>query len=153
NVINRLLKTRSIMQERQGAEREVQCLLKIGILARDRMTLQEKVEQLRGGRTSSYGIVDPTGSFTEESIRGNFRQIYAMHARLSPHDEAVFRNALQRYAVEKTRLGIPQIFQDEALHGYTAEGATSFPQAIALASTWDPELVKRVFTAVADEAA
>src|SRR5262249_54460271 len=35
NVINRLLKTRSIMQERQGAEREVQCLLKIGILARD----------------------------------------------------------------------------------------------------------------------
>src|SRR5262249_48808208 len=38
NVINRLLKTRSIMQERQGAEREVQCLLKIGILARDTVT-------------------------------------------------------------------------------------------------------------------
>src|SRR5262249_9000035 len=36
NVINRLLKTRSTMEERQGAEREVQCLLKIGILARDR---------------------------------------------------------------------------------------------------------------------
>src|SRR5215510_1117954 len=38
NVINCLLKTRSIMQERQGAEREVQCLLKIGILARDRQS-------------------------------------------------------------------------------------------------------------------
>ena len=118
-----------------------------------RMTLEEKVEQLRGGRTSVYGIVDPTGKFTDESIHGNFRQIYDMHSRMSPHDQAVYRNALQRYAVEKTRLGIPQIFQDEALHGYTAEGATSFPQAIALGSTWDPELIQRAFTAVADEAA
>lgn len=118
-----------------------------------RMTLEEKVEQLRGGRTASYGIVDPTGKFTQESIQGNFRQIYAMHARLSPYDQAVYRNALQRYAVEKTRLGVPQIFQDEALHGYTAEGATSFPQATALASTWDPEFIEGVFTAIADEAA
>jgi beta-glucosidase len=118
----------------------------------NRMTLDEKIEQLRGGRTSIYGIVDPTGKFTEKDLRGNFRQIYSMHSRLSPHDQAVYRNALQRYAVEKTRLGIPQIFQDEALHGYTAEGATSFPQAIALASTWDPELIQRVFAAAGDEA-
>jgi len=118
-----------------------------------RMTLEEKVEQLRGGRTSAYGIIDPTGKFTQASIKGNFRQIYDMHSRRSPHDQAVYRNALQRYAVEKTRLGIPQIFQDEALHGYTADDATSFPQATALGSTWDPELIQRVFTAVADEAA
>lgn len=118
-----------------------------------RMTLEEKVEQLRGGLTSSYGVVDPTGTFTRESIKGNFRQIYAMHAQMTPRDQAVYRNALQRYAVQKTRLGIPQIFQDEGLHGYTARGATSFPQALALASTWDPELIQRVFTAVADEAA
>src|SRR5579859_202346 len=91
-----------------------------------RMTLEEKVEQLRGGKTSSYGILDSTGKFTEKDIRGNFRQIYDMHSRRSPHDQAEYRNALQRYAVEKTRLGIPQIFQDEALHGYTAENATSF---------------------------
>ncbi|MGH9444513.1 MAG: glycoside hydrolase family 3 N-terminal domain-containing protein, partial [Terriglobia bacterium] len=118
-----------------------------------RMTLQEKVEQLRGGRTPIYGIFDTTGQFTENSIKGNFRQIYSMHSRMSPHDQAVYRNALQRYAMEKTRLGIPQIFQDEALHGYTADDATSFPQAIALGSTWDPELIQRAFTAVADEAA
>src|SRR5215471_19002142 len=55
NVINRLLKTRSIMQERQGAEREVQCLLKIGILARDRFrqglttTLTKYRSDLSGG--------------------------------------------------------------------------------------------------------
>ncbi len=118
-----------------------------------RMTLEEKVEQLRGGRTSIYGILDTTGQFSENSIKGNFRQIYDMHSHRSPHDQAVYRNALQRYAVEKTRLGIPQIFQDEALHGYTADDATSFPQAVALGSTWDPELIQRAFTAVADEAA
>ncbi len=118
-----------------------------------RMTLEEKVEQLRGGRTSIYGVLDTTGQFNENSIKGNFRQIYDMHSHRSPHDQAVYRNALQRYAVEKTRLGIPQIFQDEALHGYTADDATSFPQAVALGSTWDPELIQRAFTAVADEAA
>lgn len=118
-----------------------------------RMTLEEKIEQLRGGRTSIYGIVDPTGQFTDKSIHGNFRQIYDMHSRKNPREQALYRNALQRYAVEKTRLGIPQIFQDEALHGYTADDATSFPEAIALGCTWDPELIQKAFTAIGDEAA
>ncbi len=118
-----------------------------------RMTLEEKVEQLRSGRTSSYGIIDPTGEFTDKSIQGDFRQIYLMNTTHGPRYQAVYRNALQRYAVEKTRLGIPQIFQNEALHGFVADSATSFPEAIALGCTWDPELIQRAFTAVADEAA
>ncbi len=40
----------------------------------------------------------------------------------------------------------------EALHGFMEDGSTSFPQAIGLASTWDPQLVKQVFTAAGDEA-
>ena len=44
------------------------------------------------------------------------------------------------------------IFPGEALHGYMEYGSTSFPQALGLAATWDPSLVKRVFTAVGDEA-
>ena len=118
-----------------------------------RMTLDEKVEQLRGGRTSLYGILDPTGKLTDQDIRGDWRQIYDMNSRRAPRDRALYRNALQRYAVEKTRLGIPQIFQDEALHGYIAAQATSFPQAIALGCTWDPDLLQKVFTVVGDEAA
>jgi len=47
--------------------------------------------------------------------------------------------------VDQTRLGIPVLFHEEGLHGYAARGATSFPQAIALASSWDPELLTRVF--------
>jgi beta-glucosidase len=53
-------------------------------------------------------------------------------------------NALQHYAMTGTRLGIPILFHEEGLHGYAARGATSFPQAIALASSWDPELLRAV---------
>jgi beta-glucosidase len=60
-------------------------------------------------------------------------------------------NAIQRYFVEETRLGIPIIAFDEALHGLTREGATTFPQAIALAATWDTALVGRVARSIARE--
>jgi beta-glucosidase len=59
--------------------------------------------------------------------------------------------ATQRYFVERTRLGIPIIPFDEAVHGLTRPGATVFPQAIALAATWDPGLLDRVATAIARE--
>ncbi len=60
-------------------------------------------------------------------------------------------NALQHWAVERTRLGIPILFHEEGLHGYAAPGATSFPQAIALASSWDPALVRSINAVVAQE--
>src|SRR5690606_4279781 len=60
-------------------------------------------------------------------------------------------NAIQRYFVERTRLGIPIIPFEEALHGLRHEGATVFPQAIALAATWDTALVARVSIAAARE--
>jgi beta-glucosidase len=60
-------------------------------------------------------------------------------------------NALQRFAVQHTRLGIPIMFHEEGLHGYAAVGATSFPQAIALASSWDPALVRAVNAVTAGE--
>ena len=60
-------------------------------------------------------------------------------------------NTIQRYFVEKTRLGIPIIPFEEAVHGLAREGATMFPQAIALAATWDTPLVERVATAIARE--
>jgi beta-glucosidase len=60
-------------------------------------------------------------------------------------------NAIQRYFVEQTRLGIPIIPFDEAVHGLTRAGATVFPQAIALAATWDTALMGRVSRAIARE--
>ena len=60
-------------------------------------------------------------------------------------------NAAQRFFVEETRLGIPIIPFDEALHGLVRDGATAFPQAIGLAATWDPELMASAAAAIARE--
>ncbi len=60
-------------------------------------------------------------------------------------------NAIQRHFVEETRLGIPVILFDEAVHGLVQEDAVVFPQAIALAATFDTSLVHRVSAAIARE--
>lgn len=60
-------------------------------------------------------------------------------------------NAIQKYFIEESRLGIPIIAFDEALHGLVREGATAFPQAIALASTFDTTLMHQVASAIAKE--
>jgi beta-glucosidase len=69
----------------------------------------------------------------------------------TPKATAELTNVFQQYLTKHTRLGIPALVIDEALHGLMAHGATSFPQAIALASTWDPDLVRQVFKATARE--
>ena len=60
-------------------------------------------------------------------------------------------NAIQHYFTDQTRLGIPVIPFDEAVHGLVRPGATSFPAAIALAASWDTALMGRVAGAIADE--
>lgn len=60
-------------------------------------------------------------------------------------------NAVQRYFVEQTRLGIPIIPFEEAVHGLGREGSTMFPSAIALAASWDTTLMRDVATAIAEE--
>ena len=100
-----------------------------------RMTLEEKLEQLRSG--FEFG---PYGNLSI-ILRG-----------LPPREGAQLANEVQRKLIEGTRLGIPAIIHDECLHGCMAMHSTQFPQAIALAATWDPELVYRVAKAIAREA-
>jgi beta-glucosidase len=114
-----------------------------------RMTLEEKIDQIAGGQRRNFDNNDPAVARIVEG----FKQLYSIDAHMSPHDAAAFRNEVQKYLVEKTRLGIPGLFQGEALHGYMSYGSTSFPQVLGLASTWDTELVQQVFTAAADEMA
>jgi beta-glucosidase len=71
--------------------------------------------------------------------------------RLGPKEMAEFTNTVQKWIMENTRLNIPVMFHEEALHGLATSKATSFPQAIALASTWNPGLVHEVFTVTALE--
>jgi beta-glucosidase len=114
-----------------------------------RMTLEEKVDQLAGGRRRMMTTQDPEG----QAIFQKIGALYSNDAHPSAFDAATLRNQAQKYMVEKTRLGIPMLFAGEALHGYMAYGSTSFPQVLGLASTWDPALVQQVFTAAGDEMA
>jgi beta-glucosidase len=117
-----------------------------------RMTLEEKVEQLSWGWQAKVQVVDPTGTFTNETARQTLQAEWGNELKFTPRKAAILRNAIQRYQLEKTRLGIPVIFPGEALHGYMEYGSTSFPQALGLAATWDPEFVKKIFTEIGDEA-
>ena len=72
---------------------------------------------------------------------------------LRPELAAKALNALQRYAVEKTRLGIPILFAEECPHGHMAIGTTVFPTSLCAASTWNPSLLHDMGTAIGLEAA
>jgi beta-glucosidase len=130
-----------------------------------RMTQDEKIAQLTTIWTQKNQLFDSAGRFDPALARrlypagiGHFARPADLQGPGNPF-KAPYRdvrqtieltNAIQRYA-RSTRLGIPVLFHEEGLHGYAARGATHFPQAIALASSWDPALLERVFTVVARE--
>lgn len=62
---------------------------------------------------------------------------------------AEYANAVQKWLIENTRLGIPTVFHDEILHGNMGEGSTVFPVPLSLGSSWDTDLISRVFTVAA----
>ena len=139
-----------------------------------RMTLDEKVAQLETVWEQKAKLQTAKGDFSLELATKNFPNGIGGFARPSDYrgvaqsngaagasgetvnrdarQTAEFVNAAQHWAVEHTRLGIPILMHEESLHGYVARGATSFPQSIALASTWNPDLVSQVFSVAAREA-
>jgi beta-glucosidase len=120
-----------------------------------RMTLEEKVAQMMCIWNAKRQITDAQGRFDPTRAPKWFRVGIGRIERPSDghgaRAQAEFTNAIQRWVKDNTRLGIPLIFHEEALHGLQGQEATSFPQAIALASTWNPDLLERVFAAVAQE--
>lgn len=108
-----------------------------------RMTLEEKIAQLQ----CEIGDIEKRSIITEKGIGG----LAVILRNYLPKESAERANQIQKLALKKTRLGIPIIIHDEALHGIVAKGGTSFPQAIGLAATWDTELMERVARAIAKE--
>jgi beta-glucosidase len=131
-----------------------------------RMTLEEKVAQMITVWNSKPSVMDAQLQIDPAKMRTQYPNGLGQFARPSdargpasprvekgrdPRQTVELVNAVQRYAVTQTRLGIPVLFHEEGLHGYAALGATSFPQAIALASSWDTALVREVNAITARE--
>ena len=127
-------------------EKRVEDLLK-------RMTLKEKVAQLcsipanalfEGKRFS----VEKARSILADGI-GQITRLAGDHVlKLKPREVAEAANAIQRFLIEESRLHIPAIIHEECLSGLMAWGGTTFPQAIGLASTWNPDLVEKVASTI-----
>lgn len=125
-----------------------------------RMTLSEKIAQMHcAWQTKNQLLLDSSGHFAPEKARKNFKDGLGQVGRpsdtnggLDPYETALLTNAIQKYFVEETRLGIPVFYHEECLHGHAAKGSTSFPQPIGLAATFNPPLLTEVFSLVAKEA-
>jgi beta-glucosidase len=125
-----------------------------------RMTLEEKVAQLETIWEQRKQLETDSGEFTSEHASKFLSQGIGQVARpaenkkapnKSASQTALFTNAIQKWIAENTRLGIPVIFHEEALHGHAGRNSTSFPQAIGLASSWDPDLLEQIYSVVAQE--
>lgn len=132
-----------------------------------RMTLAEKIGQLRCTLAWNYYELKgnkpvPSEQFKKDLREGHIGMLWATYRAdpwtqktldngLNPERAAAAGNALQRYAIENTRLGIPLFLAEEAPHGHMAIGTTVFPTGLALAATWNEETLKRVGQVIGKE--
>ena len=124
-----------------------------------RMTLEEKVAQMIciWGQKKTI-LFDEDGKLNLKKLSLYLKDGIGQIGRISDTaggqeavEMAALSNDLQRFFVEETRLGIPAIFHEECLHGLAAKDATSYPQPIGLASTFNPQLIEKIYSAIAEE--
>ena len=121
------------------------------------MTLAEKVAQLESVNWEHTHLDDPkshafSADLAKRLIANGIGEITRPSDRHDARSAVAFANAIQKFLVEQTRLGIPALLHEESLHGFVAPGGTSFPQAIALAATFDPEIVEQSLAVAARQA-
>jgi beta-glucosidase len=111
------------------------------------MTLDEKIAQL-GCLWSTALVRDDTfdPEYVAAQMPHGIGQITRIGAStgLRPRESAALMNAIQRVAIERTRLGIPIFVHEESVGGFCHRDATVFPQGIGLSATWDPALIEQV---------
>jgi beta-glucosidase len=127
-----------------------------------RMTLEEKAAQMLCiWLQKPATLVDESGRFDPAKAEARFGEGHGLGQVGRPSDAgggrsarqmAELTNEIQRFFLERSRLGIPVVFHEECLHGHAAPEGTSFPQPIGLGATFDPELVQRLYAMAAAEA-
>ena len=134
-----------------------------------RMTLEEKAAQMVCvWQEKAQKLVDAEGNFDLTKATAAFKKGLGLGQVGRPSDAgasattpgmgrtarqmAELTNAIQKFFLEKSRLGIPVVFHEECLHGQAARDATHFSQPIGLGATFNPALVEQLFTMTAHEA-
>jgi beta-glucosidase len=134
-----------------------------------RMTLEEKAAQMLClWQEKTTKLLDAAGNFDFKKAKAAFKKGHGLGQVGRPSDAgsvpsdagvgknacetAELANAIQKFFIEHSRLGIPVMFHEECLHGHAAIGATSFPQPIGLGATFNPDLVEKLFMMTAGEA-
>jgi beta-glucosidase len=133
-----------------------------------RMTLEEKAAQMMCvWQEKKTKLLDEHGNFDLKKARANFKNGISIGQVGRPSDAgspptepwkgkgaremAELTNAIQKFFIETSRLGIPVFFHEECLHGHAAQDGTSFPQPIALGATFNPALLEKLFAMTAAE--
>ena len=126
-----------------------------------RMTLEEKAAQMMCvWQKKSETLVDANGDFDLRKARAAFKTGHGLGQVGRPGDAgkgknaremAGLTNAIQKFFIENSRLGIPVIFHEECLHGHAGVDGTSFPQPIGLGATFNPALVESLYAMTAEE--
>lgn len=133
-----------------------------------RMTLAEKAAQMVGvWQEKVTKLVDAAGNFDLAKAKAAFKNGRGLGQVGRPSDAgadpatpangktargmAELTNAIQKFFLEHTRLGIPVMFHEECLHGHAAKDGTSFPQPIGLGATFNPALVEKLYAMTAHE--
>ena len=132
-----------------------------------RMTTEEKVGQLRCTLAWDYYETDgkkvvPSEKFKKDIAEGQIGMLWGTYRAdpwtrkslengLNPELAAKAGNALQKYVLEHTRLGIPLFLAEEAPHGHMAIGTTVFPTGFGMAATWSPQLIEKAGRVIGKE--
>jgi beta-glucosidase len=133
-----------------------------------RMTLEEKAAQMMCiWQEKNSKLLDPKGNFDFAKAKASFKKGHGMGQVGRPSDAgspptepwkgknardmAELTNAIQKFFLENSRLGIPVFVHEECLHGHAARDGTSFAQPIALGATFNPDLIEKLFTMTAAE--
>lgn len=126
-----------------------------------RMTLEEKAAQMMCvWQKKSETLVDAEGNFDLKKAKAAFKHGHGLGQVGRPSDAgkgknaremADLTNAIQKFFIENSRLGIPVMFHEECLHGHAGTDSTSFPQPIGLGATFNPELTELLYSMTAEE--
>src|SRR5206468_4542245 len=126
-----------------------------------RMTLEEKAAQMMCvWQKKAETLLDAEGNFDLPKAKASFKKGHGIGQVGRPSDagkgkdakdNAELTNAIQKFFIDHSRLGIPDIFHEECLHGQASVGATSFSQPIGLAATFNPDLLRALFAITAEQ--